>query len=206
MHRLSGLIMLLVPAVGWSADTLSSRIDNYFSEMESLQGGFHQQVSDSAGRVVEESYGTMLIQRPGKFRWQTSVPFVQEIVGDGSRIWIHDPDLEQVTVRKQQGSLSNTPAALLTSQGSLREKFAIHHIGKKAYFEWAELVSMDGDGGFEHLLVAMDDEQLRVIEVEDSLGQRTRIDLQDMLYNPSIADDNFQFTPPAGTDIVGDFP
>ncbi len=204
MRRLFALIILFAPAIAWSTDSLSSRIESYFSGMDSLRGGFHQQVRDGSGRLIEDSYGTLLMQRPGKFRWQTSVPFVQEIVGDGSRIWIHDPDLEQVTVRKQQGSLANTPAALLTGKGALKDQFTIHPIGKKAYYEWAELVSIDGDGGFEQLLVAMDDEQLRVIEVEDSLGQRTRIDLQDMLYNPSIADNNFRFTPPVGTDVVGD--
>ncbi|MBC8518931.1 MAG: outer membrane lipoprotein chaperone LolA [Gammaproteobacteria bacterium] len=206
MRILFGLMVALTPIVAWSADTLSSRIESYFSEMESLRGGFHQQVRDGSGRLIEDSYGTLLIQRPGKFRWQTSVPFVQEIVGDGSRIWLHDPDLEQVTVRKQQGSLANTPAALLTGEGSLKDQFAIHPIGKKQYYEWAELVSIHGSGGFEQLLVAMDDEQLRVIEVEDSLGQRTRIDLQDMLYNPSLEESNFLFVPPAGTDVVGDFP
>ncbi len=188
-----------------SAD-LPDRLDHYFSEMSSLQGGFHQQVRDSYGRMVEESYGTLLVQRSGKFRWQTVTPFVQQIVGDGTRIWIYDPDLDQVTVRRQKNSLTNTPASLLTRRGSLSEQFIIYPVGNKGGYEWADLIPKKQNGGYERLLVAMDDDGLKVIDVEDSLGQRTRIELQDLLFNPSIPEHNFMFTPPDGVDVVGDLP
>lgn len=205
MRLLPG-ILLLLPAISWAGSSLESRLEHYFSSMESLQGGFHQQVRDSSGRMIEESYGTLMVQRPGRFRWQTLTPFVQEIVADGERVWIYDPDLEQVTVRRQQQSLSNTPAALLTRQQPLREQFEIHPIGRKAYYEWAELVPTEREGGYEQLLVAMDESQLQVIELEDSLGQRTRIEFMDLLFNPSLPDHQFRFLPQEGVDVVGDYP
>jgi len=52
--------------------------------------------------------------------------------------------------------------------------------------------------------VAMDGEQLRIIQVEDSLGQRTRIELLDLMTNISLPDERFQFTPADGVDVVGD--
>lgn len=204
--------LLLLPLVSWAGSPLESSLEQYFSSMESLQGGFHQRVRDSSGRLIEESYGTLMVQRPGRFRWQTLTPFVQEIVADGRRVWIHDPDLEQVTVRHQQQSLSNTPADLLIRQQPLREQFKIYHIGiraypgKKGYLEWIELVPREREGGFEYLLVGMDDSRLQVIELEDSLGQKTQIEFVDLLFNPSLPDHQFRFLPPEGADVVGDYP
>ncbi len=197
---------MLLPAISWAGPALESRMEEYFSSMESLQGGFHQQVWDYSGHLIEESYGTLMVQRPGRFRWQTLTPFVQEIVADGERVWIYDPELEQVTVRRQQHSLSNTPAALLTRQQPLREQFEFYRVGGEPPFDWGRLLPIDREGGYEHMLVAMDDSQLRVIELKDSFGQRTRIEFIDLLLNPTLPDHKFRFLPQDGVDVVGEYP
>src|ERR1700737_4116822 len=53
---------------------------------------FEQQVFDRAGIVVERASGTFAFARPGKFRWTYEKPNKQVLVGDGTRLWIHDPD------------------------------------------------------------------------------------------------------------------
>ncbi len=204
------VLLLLLPTIvladnDLTGKDLTQRLENYFSTMESLRGNFRQQVSDSSGRPIEESFGTLLIQRPGKFRWQTKTPFVQKIIGDGERIWIYDPDLEQVTVRRQGDSFANTPAALLTQGGSLQSKFTIQPIDNRAgKYQWVELISKERGDGFEHLLIAMDGNQLKAIEVEDSLGQRTYIEFRRLRLNAKLSNQSFQFTPPPGVDLVGD--
>ncbi|MBT3308945.1 MAG: outer membrane lipoprotein chaperone LolA [Gammaproteobacteria bacterium] len=194
--------LLFIPNLVW-ADGVRA-VEAFFAELETLQGGFQQQVRDGSGQMIEESFGTIQIQRPGKFHWQTSQPFVQVVVGDGDRIWIYDPDLEQVTVRRQDGALGNTPATLLTHEGALQQQFSLHPLDRVGHLSWVELTPKQGEGGFEQLLVAMDGEQLRIIQVEDSLGQRTRIELLDLMTNISLPDERFQFTPADGVDVVGD--
>ncbi len=50
----------------------------------------------------------------------------------------------------------------------------------------------------------MDGEVLRMIQLEDSLGQQTRIELLDLMSNLSLPQAQFQFTPPDGVDVVGE--
>ncbi len=197
------VLLLLLPAMVQAEGLLS--VTGFFAALETLDGRFQQQVRDGGGVLIEESSGTIQIRRPGKFRWQTTQPYLQEVVGDGERIWIYDPDLEQVTVRKQQGTLANTPAMLLTHRGVLQQQFSLHTVERAGPFEWVELRPLKGEGGYERLLVAMDGEQLRQIEVVDSLGQRTRIELHQLMINISLPEARFHFTPPDGVDVVGDF-
>ncbi len=197
------LLMLLLQGGVNAAEPIEQRVHHYFSSLKSLQGGFQQQVWGGDGELIEESLGTLLVLRPGRFRWQTQSPYLQEVVGDGERIWIHDPDLEQVTVHPQQEALANTPAALLTDGNSLQQQFVIHPLGQRGNYQWAELAPLR-PGGFEQLRVAMDEEQLRIIEVIDSLGQRTRIELLDLMRNITLPEERFRFTPPAGVDVVGE--
>lgn len=186
-----------------AAGPIEQRVDHYFSNLKSLQGGFQQQVWGGDGQLIEESFGSLQVLRPGRFRWQTQTPYLQEVVGDGASIWIYDPDLEQVTVHPQQEALANTPAALLTNSSSLQQQFVIHPLGQRGSYQWAELAALR-PGGFEKLQVAMDDEQLRIIEVVDSLGQRTRIELLDLMRNITLPEERFHFVPPAGVDVVGE--
>ena len=62
------------------------------------------------GQTIDEASGTLAISRPDRFRWDYRKPYQQVIVADGTRIWIYDSDLEQVTVRKLDETLSATPA------------------------------------------------------------------------------------------------
>jgi outer membrane lipoprotein carrier protein len=50
------------------------------------------------------------------------------------------------------------------------------------------------------------DGQLQLMELEDSLDQVTRIILQEVERNPELDDDSFQFTPPEGSDVIGELP
>ena len=75
-----------------------------------------QTVTDKNGRLVQQASGEFAIARPGKFRWSVDKPYQQLLVGDGERVWIYDPDLNQVVKRRNDQALGSTPAALLAGQ------------------------------------------------------------------------------------------
>src|SRR3989304_5586272 len=89
------------------------RFSQFINGTQSAAGEFEQKIFDKSGRIVQESAGTLAFSRPGKFRWTYVKPYAQLLVGDGSRVWIFDPDLKQVTVKKMDQALGSTPAALL---------------------------------------------------------------------------------------------
>jgi hypothetical protein len=47
--------------------------------------------SSTARQGGREGLGTFAFARPGKFRWTYDKPHKQVLVGDGSKLWIHDP-------------------------------------------------------------------------------------------------------------------
>ena len=71
----------------------------------------------------------MQFERPGKFRWVYEKPYAQLIVGDGSKVWFYDQDLNQVTVRKLDVALGSSPAALLAGSVDIENSFDLTEIG-----------------------------------------------------------------------------
>ena len=88
------------------------------------------------------------VQRPGLFRWLYAKPVDQVIVGDGERVWIHDRDLNQVTVRKLSRALGSTPAALLAGSADVEKAFDLSEAGSKDGIEWLEAKPREAEAGF----------------------------------------------------------
>ena len=105
------LLALFVPALAFAATTES--LKSLLSQTTTAKGRFAQMVLDKNLKKLQESTGTMQFSRPGKFRWEYNKPYEQTIVGDGSKLWIYDKDLNQVTERKLDKALGASPAALL---------------------------------------------------------------------------------------------
>ena len=113
----------LLGPVGAFGATGAEELELFLDELHSYRADFHQTVMDAEGRMVEEARGELSFRRPGRFRWDYQHPYEQLIVADGERIWIYDPDLEQVTVRPAADVRS--PMALLDGTRTLRESFEI---------------------------------------------------------------------------------
>ncbi|KPK52235.1 MAG: hypothetical protein AMS22_09555 [Thiotrichales bacterium SG8_50] len=65
-------------------------LHRFFTTVNSVQAQFSQVVLDEALNTIQESAGTLYIERPNKFRWDYDAPFKQEIVADGKQIWVYD--------------------------------------------------------------------------------------------------------------------
>ncbi|MEF8751750.1 MAG: outer membrane lipoprotein carrier protein LolA, partial [Candidatus Accumulibacter necessarius] len=148
--------------------------------------------------------GAMMFSRPGKFRWQIDKPYSQLLVGDGERVWIHDPDLRQVTVRKAGAALGGTPAALLAGDSAIEKSFTLSEAGEREGLEWVEAIPKAQDSGFEKVRLGFAGRELRAMELFDSLGQKTSLVFSHLERNPRLAPSLFRFTPPANTDVIGD--
>ena len=115
----------------------------FFSQVQTFEARFRQLVLDESLNAIDDGRGTVWIKRPGRFRWDYDLPDPQEIVGDGERIWLHDIDLEQVTVRDQAQALGRTPAILLAGSGDLDETYRIEDIGVQGRYDWVNLIPED---------------------------------------------------------------
>jgi len=197
------LFMLLVVSAVFVADAAArDPLDRFFNEVLTFKASFNQVVLDEGLNTIQESSGTLYIKRPNKFRWDYDVPFKQEIVSDGAKIWVYDIDLQQVTVRKMDGALGNTPAILLAGKGKLGDNFTVKSLGKQGKLEWIKMIPRERDGGFEDIRVGFENGKIRKLEMVDSFGQTTRITLRDNRENRKISQKTFAFVPPKGVDVV----
>src|SRR5690606_25502209 len=97
-------------------------LSRFTAGLQGLEGRFTQQVSDPNGRITETSSGTVAVSAPRLFRWQYVKPFEQLIVADGRKLWIYEPDLEQVTVRAQGEEERNSPLVALFDPARLERQ------------------------------------------------------------------------------------
>ena len=180
------------------------KLHHFLESTQTVRADFAQSVAARNGRKPQLSSGVMMFARPGKFRWEIEKPYAQLLVGDGERVWIHDPDLRQVTVRKVGNALGGTPAALLAGESTIEKNFALREAGDKDGLEWVEATPRSPDSGFEKVSLGFAGSDLRAMELLDSLGQTTSLRFSHLERNPRLAPSLFRFTPPANADVIGE--
>jgi chaperone LolA len=167
---------------------------------------FEQQVFDRSGKVVDRASGSFAFARPGKFRWTYEKPHKQVLVGDGAKLWIHDPDLNQVTVKRIDNAISSTPAALLAGKDDITALFTLRDAGPADGLNWVEATPKAPDTGFDRVRLGLNGKTLAAMELNDQLGGRTMLRFSDLRANAAVPADAFRFTPPKGADVIEDAP
>ncbi|MBL4762310.1 MAG: outer membrane lipoprotein chaperone LolA [Gammaproteobacteria bacterium] len=188
-----------------SAGVATQRLEKFFSNMTSLQANFIQTVLDENSVELQKSSGKVSIQRPDQFVWDYHLPYPQQIISDGKKLWIYDPDLEQVTVKPLADALAKTPMALLSQSKSVSEQFIVHELGAVGGggdLLWVELEPKQTDTEYTRLYLGLDRYTLKQMELRDQFGQKTRIAFEDMRINPKLEHSHFQFKAIPGIDVI----
>jgi len=180
------------------------QLHQFLQSTRTLKAEFSQTVIAKSGRKPQQSSGLVAISRPGKLRWEIQKPYPQLVVGDGEKVWIHDPELQQVTVRKAGQAIGSSPAALLSGSNELEKNFTLKEAGGGDGLEWVEATPKASDSGFEKVRMGFAGGDLKAMELLDSFGQTTVVRFAKLERNPALPASVFRFTPPAGTDVVGE--
>ena len=180
------------------------RFREFARSSHSARADFEQKVFDRSGKLVQQARGSFVFQRPGKFRWVYAKPADQVIVGDGERVWIHDRDLNQVTVRKLSRALGSTPAALLAGSSEVEAAFELSEAGMRDGLEWLEAKPREREAGFERVRMGFGASGVQAMELVDHFGQTTLLRFSNLVRNPKVDPAKFRFTPPKGADVLGE--
>jgi outer membrane lipoprotein carrier protein len=173
--------------------------------LKGLDGRFTQQVFDANGKLKETSSGRFALSAPHLFRWEYTKPYEQLIVADGQRVWVYDPDLQQVTRRQQGAEEQNSPLAALVDPAKLERDYVLHDAGTKDGLNWLDVSPRKAnDTGFRSARLGFGPQGLETMQVVDALGQKTRIDFSGWKRNPAFSSGTFRFVPAKGVDIVGE--
>jgi outer membrane lipoprotein carrier protein len=202
-----GACALVLASLAMAADS-GTPLDKYFDGLSTLRASFTQTVKDARGKEVDHSTGTLIVSRPGKFRWEVqpkagSSTAGQLLVADGRNVWFLDRDLEQVTVKPIDAALSSTPAMLLSGASDLRESFKVTPAGTRDGLDWALVEPKRAEADFRRALFGFSKGTLQRMIIDDRLGQTATIEFNEVERNARVAPEEVSFTPPPGTDVIG---
>lgn len=189
------------PLVAMAADA-NTQLKTFVAQVDSATGKFTQTTVGAQGGAQRAQSGDFAFQRPGKFKWAVSEPYEQLVVSDGQQLFQYDPDLAQVTTRKVDQAIGTSPAAILFGSGDLEQAFDVTPLPARDGLEWLRAKPRTADAGFAQVDIGMQNDMPARIELLDSFGQTTRVELSGIQANPALSADTFRFTPPEGVDVV----
>ncbi|WP_455925883.1 outer membrane lipoprotein chaperone LolA [Pseudomonas putida] len=200
--------MLLVSALAFSTlpahagDQDVAGLTKLLENSQTLTARFSQLTLDGSGTQLQETAGEMTLQRPGLFYWHTDAPNEQTMVSDGQKVSLYDPDLQQVTIKKLDQRLTQTPALLLSGDISkINQSFDITAKESGDVIDFM-LKPKTKDTLFDSLRLSFRKGLINDMQLIDSVGQRTNILFTGVKANAPVDKSKFTFVAPKGTDVI----
>ena len=207
MIKKSILVLLLLTAFNLQANELSTQqqLEQFLAKTDSMSSRFQQKLVDQYGFLLQQSAGTLMMQRPGKFRWDYILPYPQNIISNGKKIWMYDSELEQVNIRPYDQVLATSPVNLLDKKQKLEVEFIVEAMPSDEHQQWVKLLPRNTESDFKEMQVGMQNGNIKTMRFIDNFLQQTEIEFEQLIVNPQFNDTQFEFVAPEGTDVVGDF-
>ncbi|MCP3687331.1 MAG: outer membrane lipoprotein chaperone LolA, partial [Gammaproteobacteria bacterium] len=157
------LTLILLPCA--FAEDAEQRLNRALKNLDNLTADFKQTVLDDDKQVVQQSSGQLALQRPGKFSWIYTTPYEQQIIADGSELWIYDVDLDQVTVKPMSSGLASAPIMILMKQNDIGDEFTVSEIGQRKYLYWVELEPKSSDLEYTQVYIGLENGAVKAMEL-----------------------------------------
>ncbi len=183
----------------------AEQLANRLQAISSLSAAFSQSTTDKS-EMPKVEQGEMQLKRPNQFRWLVTRPFSQEIISSKGKLWMLDPDFQQVVIKNQADQSSPTAVQLLSGNaiGFLQDYLVMGGgSGTDALYTLKPRTVSDL---FEQLEIHFKQDQLSAIIIFDVLGGERRIEFTQVKVNQPI--NNQLFVPDlkkleqAGYDII----
>jgi outer membrane lipoprotein carrier protein len=199
-YLILSLSLLLSPLIiaQPSANALAEQLAN----MQSLKAQFTQVVRDEHGDILQQASGELLMQQPRKLHWSTQSPYRHQVITDGTYLWTMDFDLMQASRRPAAEAFTDTPALLLSGDiDAINQHYDISDsmVGDEHVFY---LTPKATNSGFETMNLRFRNQRPTALHFTDHFGQQTVIQLNQLQWNPPVDAQRFNFTPPAGVDVL----
>ncbi len=203
----------LALAVGATAaptlDEAVSALEQAQRRVTDLKAPFRQAAHNKALNQTIEARGTLYLKKPGRLRWEYQTPTPQEIVSDGTRLWIYTPELKQVNVTAAPAALAGPAGSFLQGLGQVREHFDARFLNPAQPADADGLVVLDlapkrPQTLLARLIVSVDPRSwlVRQAIVHDELGNTVTVRFGDTVVNSGLSDALFVFVPPPGVAVV----
>jgi outer membrane lipoprotein carrier protein len=207
---LAGCLALAIPALAApTLDEAVSALEQAQRKVTDLKATFRQTAVNKALNQTIEARGTLYLKKPGRLRWEYQTPTPQEIVSDGTRLWIYTPELKQVNVSAAPAALVGPAGSFLQGLGQVREHFDPRFLNPAQPVDAEGLLVLDlapkrPQPLLARLIVSVDPRTwlVRQAIVHDELGNTVTVRFGDTVVNSGLSDSLFVFVPPPGVAVV----
>jgi periplasmic chaperone LolA len=171
------------------------------NDIRSFSAGFNQTITTDRHDVVR-SQGQLELLKPNRFKWMIRQPNKQTIVADGHKVWIHDVDLEQVTIKPQAQALRGTPALFLSQDtASIMADYHVQH-HQSGHTDNYMLQARSKRPAFSRIQFYFQQGTLSRITLWDRLSQCTDVRFMHIHQNAPLSERVFTMHIPRGTDVI----
>ncbi len=200
------LLTALFPAATEAAgiNGIVGKLQKKYESISSIEASFTQDVFTASLNRSEVNEGRVLFKRPGKWKWLYNDPARGVFTSNGRKVWLFEPDLNQVIEKDVDAQSTGITTDFLTGVGNLSRDFDIRLSEERPGSWLLELTPKTELPNVKKLFLEVDKAELLVVKtvVSDHLGNRAGISFKDIKTNPHINDSVFEFKPPKGSIVV----
>lgn len=196
-----------VKAAAADVKTIAANVDNHYNHLRSLEAEFTE-VYRGSGMDRTES-GTLWLKKPGKMRWEYRSPKEKLFVSNGKDAWFYVPEDRQA--RKESAKKLEdvrSPLAFLLGKTKLEKELKGLSLAPDIQPMHPEDVVLRGvptalgDQVGEIVLEVTPQSQIVRLVVQGVDGSATEYRFTDQKEDVAVADGQFDFKAPAGTEVV----
>jgi outer membrane lipoprotein carrier protein len=187
-------------------DAIVKKLQARYETTAAFRADFTQRMTVSSVEDADEQRGVVAFKKPGKMRWDFRTPDEQQIISDGTTIWIYQPaDKQVIKAPFRAAFVSSTPISFLTGVGKITDDFTAQRDARgctadRLYVKLLPKQSQDLGA----LALGVDRANYDIVEaaVTDPIGNVTTLSFSNLQRNVDIAESEFTFEAPAGIDVI----
>jgi len=199
----------LLSAADSTAPELAAALQRKYTAIKDFSADFTHTYEGGVLRKQITERGHLLVKKPGRMRWDYSVPEPKQFVSDGVKMYSYIPQDKQVIVATvPPEDEASTPTLFLAGKGSLTRDFTASLVDTPAGMppgtRGLKLVPKTRQRDYDWLLLAVDPGSLAIrgLQTVDGQGGKSSFSFTNLKENVGLADKEFAFKIPRGADVV----
>ena len=202
-------LALVTQARAQELDTVVDGLESTYGKMNDLKADFTQVAKNKSLGQDVKAEGTVYLKKGGKMRWEYKSPSPQQIVSDGTYLWVYTPELNQVNKGDAPKALAGPAGSFLQGLGKVREEFTVRFLNPANKTDGSgrpvlDLTPKKPTPLLTRLVLTLDpkDYVVRQAVLYDQLQNTVTMSFNRVVVNPALSDTLFAFTPPKGAAVV----
>jgi len=197
------------PVRAQELDTVVDGLESTYGKMDDLKADFTQVAKNKSLGQDVKAEGIVYLKKGGKMRWEYKSPSPQQIVSDGTYLWVYTPELNQVNKGDAPRALAGPAGSFLQGLGKVREEFTVRFLNPATKTDGSgrpvlDLTPKKPTPLLTRLVLTLDpkDYVVRQAVLYDQLQNTVTMSFNRVVLNPALSDTLFVFTPPKGAAVV----